>query len=62
MTDSERAVAAFLNNGGEIKVIEEGKTSKDFSFADDSLKNCTCGCGGNYTAHSMRLGEQGIYY
>lgn len=28
---------------------------------DSELLGCDCGCDGNYTEHSMRLGEKGIY-
>ena len=57
--ENSKAVQGFLDKGGKIKTIKEGKTSND---GFNSLKNCTCGCNGNYTEHSMRLGERGICY
>ena len=57
MTNSQKAVQEFLAKGGKVKEIPEGQTSnKDYSLA-----NCPCGCEGNYTDHTMRLGEKGIY-
>ena len=57
MTDSQKAVQAFLANGGKVQQIKEGVISNK----DDTLSGCKCGCSGNYTDHSMRLGERGIY-
>ena len=59
MTESNKAVAAFLAKGGKITTVKEGETSK--SNIDPSLKYCECGCHGNYTDHTMRLGEHGIH-
>ena len=47
----------FLERGGKINQVEEGKKS----FESDWLRNCDCGCEGDYTDHSMRKGEKGQY-
>lgn len=51
--DLDAQIAAFFAKGGEVKPIPEGKTS------DPYLRECRCGCRGNYTEHSMRAGESG---
>lgn len=55
-TQQAESVEAFLARGGKIQSVSE-----DASAKDESLRHCTCGCEGNYTDHSMRLGEKGIY-
>ena len=48
------AMAAFQAKGGKIQSCNEGARS-----IDPSLRSCGCGCGGNWTDHTMRLGENG---
>jgi len=65
------SVEEFLARGGEIQQIAEGvmtitmatiKKSKKSNIKEfNSLEDCNCGCEGDYTDHSMRLGEKGIY-
>ena len=52
--DLAAAMAAFQAEGGEITQVAEGEKS---SLIDPQLRFCKCGCEGNYTDHSMRLGE-----
>jgi len=59
MTESEKAITAFLMKGGKVTTVKEGVTSKD--NVDLGLRYCQCGCEGNYTDHTMRLGEKGEY-
>lgn len=51
-------VEQFLARGGEIKKVDE---CIKVDFRPDYLRNCSCGCNGDYTDHSMRQGEKGIY-
>lgn len=54
-------------NAPAIQVIPTGQTALPVgagltsSGADELLRHCRCGCDGDYTDHSMRLGERGIY-
>jgi len=50
------SVEEFLARGGEIKKVEE---SENVEF--NPIRNCDCGCEGDYTDHSMRQGEKGLY-
>lgn len=54
-------VEEFLKNGGKIQQCAEGEKSKNGNYYPSHLCGCKCGCEGNYTDHSMRLGERGIY-
>lgn len=53
-------VEEFLKNGGKIQQCAEGEKSKT-GYYPRELVGCKCGCEGNYTDHSMRRGERGIY-
>ena len=59
MADSE-AMARFLAKGGKVETVPADKKS-DYKY-DYALRDCTCGCNGNYTDHPLRLGEWGIKY
>lgn len=48
------ATAAFENNGGQVKQVQEGTRA-----IDPAIRYCRCGCEGNWTDHTMRLGESG---
>lgn len=48
------ALANFSQNGGKVQQVEEGKRS-----IDPAIRYCRCGCEGNWTDHTMRLGESG---
>ena len=50
------AMAAFEASGGEVKTVKEGERA-----IDPKIRWCKCGCEGNYTDHTMRQGERGIY-
>ena len=50
------AMAAFESSGGEVKKVKEGERT-----IDPRIRWCKCGCEGNYTDHTMRQGERGIY-
>ena len=52
-------VAEFLARGGNVVEVREGEKAE--KKPDDFLKNCSCGCEGDYTDHSMRQGERGIF-
>lgn len=52
------AMAAFEHNGGEIKEVPPGATGNPDPLRS-TLKYCNCGCGGDWTDHTMRLGESG---
>jgi len=54
--DYSKAMEDFAKKGGKITVVEEGKAS-----IDPLIKNCQCGCKGNWTDHTMRKGERGDY-
>lgn len=54
------AMQAFLNAGGKVQEVEPGKRTLDYAI-DPRLVTCGCGCKGNYTDHTMRLGESGPY-
>lgn len=56
MTKEEmsKAMLAFESNGGQVKKVKEGASS-----IDPAIRNCKCGCGGNWTEHTMRAGESG---
>lgn len=49
-----KAMADFEKNGGQVKRVEEGKRA-----VDPMIRYCKCGCEGNWTDHTMRLGENG---
>lgn len=57
MTKEQLALAmqAFTANGGKVETVKEGERA----YTDHSLRNCQCGCHGDYTEHSMRRGERG---
>lgn len=48
------ATAAFEKNGGQVKQVQEGERT-----IDPAIRYCRCGCEGNWTDHTMRLGESG---
>lgn len=48
------ALAAFSQNGGKVQQVEEGARA-----IDPAIRYCRCGCEGNWTDHTMRLGESG---
>lgn len=48
------AMAAFEQKGGQVRKVEEGKRS-----IDPAIRYCKCGCEGNWTDHTMRMGESG---
>jgi hypothetical protein len=50
-----KAMADFSAKGGQVKKIEEGSRA-----IDPIIRNCQCGCRGDWTEHTMRLGERGI--
>ena len=50
----ELAMQAFLNKGNAVQVVQEGER---VTPVYNKLTNCKCGCEGNYTDHTMRLGE-----
>ena len=56
MTKQELAAQMedFSARGGKVKEVAEGQ-----SAIDPLIKNCQCGCRGNWTDHTMRLGESG---
>lgn len=56
MTKQELAaqMEAFAARGGSVKQLPEGQ-----SAIDPMMKHCRCGCRGNWTDHTMRLGESG---
>lgn len=45
---------AFQGKGGKVKEIKEGER-----VIDPAIRNCRCGCLGNWTDHTMRAGESG---
>lgn len=51
----EKAMQEYLAKGGQVKQVEPNVRA-----IDDGLRHCRCGCHGNYTEHTMRLGERGI--
>lgn len=51
----EQAMQEYLAKGGRVTEIEPNVRT-----TDDGLRHCRCGCLGNYTDHTMRLGERGI--
>jgi hypothetical protein len=58
MTKEElaKATADFAAKGGKVAKVEEGKRT-----VDPLIKNCQCGCRGDWTDHTMRQGERGNY-
>jgi len=48
----EMAVAAFSQNGGKVRQVKENDRA-----IDPAIRNCQCGCHGNWTDHTMRQGE-----
>ncbi len=50
----EEAMQRYQANGGKVQQVPTGART-----IDDGLRHCRCGCRGNYTEHSMRLGEMG---
>ncbi|MNJ07233.1 hypothetical protein D3C81_1151050 [compost metagenome] len=55
------ATAAFTQQGGKVEKLEEGQRRLNRHGNDPLLRYCQCGCEGNWTEHSMRLGESGRY-
>lgn len=53
--DLAEAMAAFTQNGGKVKEVKDGERS-----IDPAIRYCKCGCEGNWTDHTMRLGESGL--
>jgi len=53
------AMAAFLASGGKVTQCAPGERAQP--QGDPRLADCPCGCEGDYTDHTMRLGERGIY-
>lgn len=53
------AMEAFEKKGGTIQQVAEGESTKP--KVDPKLRYCCCGCHGNWTDHTMRLGERGVY-
>jgi hypothetical protein len=51
----QSAMADFSKKGGKVAVVPAGVTA-----IDPGLRHCRCGCRGNYTDHTMRLGEKGM--
>lgn len=39
-----------------VRVVAEGTRT-----IDPAIRHCTCGCRGDWTEHTMRLGERGQY-
>lgn len=39
-----------------VTVVAEGVRA-----IDPALRHCDCGCNGNYTNHTMRMGERGDF-
>ena len=56
--EHSKAMQDFLAKGGKVVVVPENQTS-DYKL-DYNLRDCTCGCNGDYTNHQMRKGERGI--
>lgn len=56
VSDAVESVDAFLARGGNLKQIAPVKKG----VVAPHLRTCKCGCNGNQTDHSMRLGEKGI--
>jgi hypothetical protein len=54
------AIAAFEQSGKKVETLNEGERRLNRHRNDPLLKGCKCGCRGNWTDHSMRLGE-GIF-
>lgn len=54
--DLQAAMQAFIANGGKVAQVEEGKRA-----IDPAIRYCDCGCAGDWTEHTMRLGERGVY-
>lgn len=52
--DLAKAMAEFTAKGGKVATVDEGKRT-----IDPLIKNCQCGCRGDWTEHTMRLGENG---
>lgn len=51
----EQAMKYYLAKGGRVTEVQPNVRA-----IDDGLRHCRCGCRGNYTDHTMRLGERGI--
>ena len=49
------SMAAFQSQGGKVQKVEEGNRA-----IDPSIRYCRCGCNGDWTDHTMRLGERGM--
>ena len=55
------------DNAPAVQVIPTGQTALTVGHGltsnarDELLTHCRCGCNGDYTDHSMRLAERGIY-
>ena len=48
-------IEQYLARGGKIQHIEYGHSA----YKPEFLKNCRCGCKGEWTDHRMRAGENG---
>jgi len=49
-----QTIEEYLAQGGKVTQCKPGERKPE-----SELKYCQCGCEGNYTDHSMRLGEKG---
>lgn len=58
MTKEELAAAmvAFEQKGGKVEEVPVGVSGRS-DVESSSLRFCTCGCYGDWTDHTMRLGE-----
>jgi hypothetical protein len=59
------AIAAFEQSGGKVIQCPTGVHSPTYDAAfkralDRAQYGCACGCKGDWTDHSMRLGESGL--
>lgn len=59
MTKEELAAltAAFEQSGGKVERIADGVTANPEPAFNSTIKWCNCGCHGDWTEHTMRLGE-----
>lgn len=60
--DVNSMIDAFFARGGTVQHIAEGERtlkqgSDPIRDVDPALRHCQCGCEGNYTDHTMRMGE-----
>ena len=59
MCNRTETVEEFLARGGKVETVPQGMSNDKAKHP--SLKFCRCGCNGNYTEHSMRRGEKGLF-